>query len=101
MHIAVSCDAMKAGKIVAMEAGGANSEEDCWKLVRTYEETFGVDTEYLLGEDLLVAPAFLGENEREIYLPEGKWRDYFTGEIVESGRRTVATNKIAVFEKII
>lgn len=45
MHIAVSCDAMKAGKIVAMEAGGANSEEDCWKLVRTYEETFGVDTD--------------------------------------------------------
>ena len=39
MHIAVSCDAMKAGKIVAMEVGGANSEEDCWKLVRTYEET--------------------------------------------------------------
>ncbi len=65
------------------------------------EETFGIDTEYLLGEDLLVAPAFLGESEREIYLPEGKWRDYFTGEMVESGRRTVATNKIAVFEKMI
>ena len=65
------------------------------------EETFGVDTEYLLGEDLLVAPAFLDESEREIYLPKGKWRDYFTGEIVESGRRTVATNKIMVFEKTI
>ena len=64
------------------------------------EETYGIDTEYLLGEDLLVAPAFLGENEREIYLPEGKWKDYFTGEIVDSGKRKITTDKIAVFEKI-
>lgn len=64
------------------------------------EETFGVDTEYLLGEDLLVAPAFLGENKREIYLPKGRWRDYFTGEIVEYGKQAITSDKIAVFEKI-
>lgn len=64
------------------------------------EETFGIDTEYMLGEDLLVAPAFLGETEREIYLPKGKWRDYFTGEILESGKRKISCEKIAVFEKI-
>ena len=39
MHITISCDAMRAGKITAMEVGGANSEEDCWRLVRAYEET--------------------------------------------------------------
>ena len=38
-HVAVACDAMKAGIAVAMEVGGAQSEEECWKLVDTYEAT--------------------------------------------------------------
>lgn len=38
-HINVVCEAMKAGKYTAFEVGGAYSVEDCWKLVRTYEET--------------------------------------------------------------
>ncbi|MBR4030551.1 MAG: Gfo/Idh/MocA family oxidoreductase, partial [Clostridia bacterium] len=39
MHIQIATDAMKAGKAVGMEVGGAYSVEDCWKLVRTQEET--------------------------------------------------------------
>ena len=38
-HINLACEAMRAGKYVAMEVGGAYSIEDCWKLVRTHEET--------------------------------------------------------------
>jgi len=38
-HIPLSIAAMKAGKYVAMEVGGAYTIEDCWKLVDTYEET--------------------------------------------------------------
>ena len=38
-HIRIACEAMKAGKYVAMEVGGASSVEECWKLVRTSEET--------------------------------------------------------------
>lgn len=38
-HIEVAVAAMKAGKYVGMEAGGAYSTEDCWDLVRTSEET--------------------------------------------------------------
>jgi len=38
-HIRVACDAMRAGKYVGMEVGGAYSVDDCWKLVHTYEET--------------------------------------------------------------
>jgi hypothetical protein len=30
---------MKAGKYVGVEVGGAYSVDDCWRLVRTYEET--------------------------------------------------------------
>lgn len=38
-HVKIACDAMRAGKPVAFEVGGASSLEECWKLVRTYEET--------------------------------------------------------------
>ena len=38
-HVRFACEAMKAGKYVGMEVGGASSLEECWKLVRTSEET--------------------------------------------------------------
>ncbi len=38
-HINIACQAMRAGKYVGFEVGGAYSVEDCWKLVHTYEET--------------------------------------------------------------
>lgn len=38
-HIRMAIRAMKAGKITAMEVGGAYDIEECWELVRTYEET--------------------------------------------------------------
>lgn len=38
-HVAVAVESMKAGKVTAMEVGGAYSVEDCWELVRTWEQT--------------------------------------------------------------
>ena len=38
-HIRMAIQSMKAGKITAMEVGGAYDIEECWELVRTYEET--------------------------------------------------------------
>lgn len=38
-HIIVSCAAMRAGIPVGCETGGAYSIQDCYDLVRTYEET--------------------------------------------------------------
>lgn len=38
-HIEIAVAAMKAGKAVALEVGGAYSIEDCWELVDTYEQT--------------------------------------------------------------
>ena len=37
-HIRMAIDSMRAGKITAMEVGGAYDTEECWELVRTYEE---------------------------------------------------------------
>ena len=38
-HIPMAIESMKAGKYTAVEVGGAYDLEDCWQLVRTYEET--------------------------------------------------------------
>ena len=38
-HIDICVQAMRAGKKVATEVGGANSVDECWKLVRAKEET--------------------------------------------------------------
>ena len=39
-----------------------------------------IDDEYYFGDDFLVAPVMNSENVRDIYLPEGDWIDFFTGE---------------------
>lgn len=38
-HVEIAVKAMMAGKYVAVESGGAYSTEDCWRLVRAYEES--------------------------------------------------------------
>ena len=45
-----------------------------------------IDDEYYFGDDFLVAPVMNSENRRDIYLPEGKWVNFFTGERLEGGR---------------
>ncbi|MBR1837602.1 MAG: alpha-xylosidase [Kiritimatiellae bacterium] len=48
-----------------------------------------LDHQYMLGDDLLVAPVFDPEGIGEFYVPEGDgpWTDWFTGERFEPGRR--------------
>ena len=38
-HVEIAVAAMKAGKYVGLEVGGAYSLDDCYKLIHTYEET--------------------------------------------------------------
>ena len=65
-------------------------------------ETYQIDNEWLLGDDLLVAPITTWESdERKVYLPrESEWVDYYTNEPVESGWSDVINQKIPVFRKI-
>ncbi len=44
------------------------------------------DTQYMLGDALLVAPIMNPEGKGEYYLPEGLWTDWFTGKTVEGGK---------------
>ena len=64
-------------------------------------ETWNIDNEYMLCDDLLVAPIASGTgDEREVYLPtSAAWCDYFTGEDVPSGKFTVKTKGIPVYRK--
>ncbi len=45
-----------------------------------------VDFEYLLGRDLLVAPVTNAEGRCVVYLPEGRWCDWWTGEVLQGPR---------------
>ncbi len=51
-------------------------DEKCWEL----------PLQFMFGPDYLVAPIFeAGARERTLYLPEGRWQNLETGEILEGG----------------
>lgn len=50
------------------------------------EKLHAVDDEYLMGDRVLVAPLFAGEDSREVTLPAGIWHDFWTGEPFAGGR---------------
>lgn len=60
-------------------------------LVYNYQydsNTHELDDQYLLGENLLVAPVLEpGAVDRSVYLPEGEWFNWHTGEIIDGGQR--------------
>jgi alpha-D-xyloside xylohydrolase len=65
-------------------------------------QTWTIDDQYLAGESMLVAPVVAGVYEREIYLPEGDWFDFWTGKHSTGKQRiTVAAplERIPVFVK--
>jgi alpha-glucosidase (family GH31 glycosyl hydrolase) len=67
------------------------------------EKTHLLDTQYMFGEALLVAPIIKeGETSREIYFPHGQWYNLFTNEILDGGQNikfTAELKEIPVFIK--
>jgi len=56
-------------------------DEKCWDLW----------DQYMFGDDYLVAPVlYPGMTSREVYLPEGQWKNVDTGEVLEGGRTVTA-----------
>jgi len=61
-----------------------------------------VKDQYMAGEYLLIAPLFKGQTERTVILPQGKWYDFYTGQLAGEGEviKVVAgLDKIPVFVK--
>lgn len=60
-------------------------------LCMEYPEDPGVrnlDDEYFFGKDMLVCPLTLEQGtQRQVYLPQGKWYDFFTGQEYAGGRQ--------------
>ncbi len=56
-------------------------DRNCWYL----------DKQYMLGDNLLVAPIFNDESVGSFYLPQGTWTDFFTGEEIMGGVWTEKT----------
>ena len=56
-------------------------DRNCWYL----------DKQYMLGDNLLVAPIFNDESVGSFYLPQGTWTDFFTGEEMTGGVWTEKT----------
>ena len=49
-------------------------------------QVWHIDDEYYFGHEFLVCPVMNSENRRDIYLPEGLWVNFFTGERLEGNK---------------
>ena len=66
---------------------GAPIIRPIWWLDAHDEQALLCDDEFLLGDDLLVAPVLQpAARTRDIYLPAGVWRDYWSDEMYKGGR---------------
>lgn len=70
------------------------NDEICWS----------IDDQYMFGEKYLVAPVlYQGITEREVYLPQGSFRNIHSGKIYKGARKIIAEapiEVIPVFEKM-
>lgn len=55
---------------------------------------WNIEDEYMFGSQILVAPLLESGSERVCYLPTGKWIDYQTGKVYDSGYQTIKVGKI-------
>ncbi|TRM79504.1 alpha-xylosidase [Sulfolobus sp. B5] len=54
---------------------------------RDDSNVYNIDDQFMFGPYMLISPVTLPEvTEREIYLPKGRWYDFWTGRKVEGGR---------------
>ena len=54
-----------------------------------------IDNEYLFGSDILVAPLFESKTtSRDVYLPEGEWVDYQSGQQYSGGWHHISSGEI-------
>lgn len=51
------------------------------------KNTHNIEDEFMFGPNILVAPIYKeGETKRNVYLPQGKWTDFWSGEKIEGGK---------------
>ncbi len=57
--------------------------------------TYSIKDEFLLGEDLLVAPVVVkGANSREVYFPAGEWLNVWTNETIKGNLKRLIKSEV-------
>jgi len=46
-----------------------------------------IDDQFMCGPSIMVAPMFTGQTRRTVYLPQGTWYDFWTGEKYDGGKK--------------
>ncbi len=65
-----------------IEDGKLNSTENPYAEATKKE----MKDQFMVGDNLLIAPLFTGETKREVILPKGRWYDFYTGKLVGEGQ---------------
>jgi alpha-glucosidase (family GH31 glycosyl hydrolase) len=68
----------------------------CRHLVWNYQndiETWRIDDEFTVGENILVAPIIEHNFTKKVYLPEGRWYDFWNDSNVYNGKKWIKYNK--------
>jgi alpha-D-xyloside xylohydrolase len=63
---------------------------------------WNLDSEFMMGDRVLVAPVVAGQQARDVVLPKGGWRDFWTGTRIDGGRSyrlAVPLDRIPLFVK--
>lgn len=69
-----------------------------WWNAPTDENALTSDSEFLIGDKLLVAPVVSkGAKQRDIYLPQGRWFDQLREEVIE-GRKKLRNYRVGLWE---
>ncbi len=58
--------------------------------------------QYMIGDHLMAVPVVAGQNTLSVYFPEGRWYDFFTGEVYTGGSHVtieVPLDRIPLFVK--
>lgn len=55
---------------------------------------YNIEDQFLTGHNLLIAPILTKNNTRNIYLPEGMWYDYWSGESMNGPKWLTKTHEI-------
>jgi alpha-D-xyloside xylohydrolase len=66
------------------------------------ENVQALSGQYLIGDNLMAAPVVAGQNSLSVYFPQGRWYDFFTGEVYDGGEYVsidVPLDRIPLFVK--
>jgi alpha-D-xyloside xylohydrolase len=69
------------------ESAKLDAEKNPYKMAAKKE----IKDQYMVGDQLLIAPLFTGETSRKVILPAGKWYDFYTGKLVGEGEVITVT----------